>query len=63
MGLFIGAHSELGATESSAQRGHSQHLLGNDVDFVIDSLTRIEVYCLGNLEIRIYSKEFQGWTL
>ena len=51
MELFIGAHSELGATESSAQRGHSQHLLGNDVDFVIDGLTRIEVYCprqLGN---------------
>ena len=41
----------------------SQHLLGNAADIVIDGPMPIEIYCLGNLEIRSYSEEFQGWTL
>ena len=64
MELFIGAYSELGAERlNPPPRGVSQHLLGNAVDIVIDGLTPIEMYCLGNLVIRSYSEEFQGWTL
>ena len=49
--------------QSKGGQHRSQHLLGNAADIVIDGLKPIEIYCLGNLEIRSYSEEFQGWTL
>ena len=48
---------------SKGGKRRGQHRLGNTVDIVTDGLTLIEMYRLGNLEIRSYSEEFQGWTL
>ena len=48
---------------SKGGKRRSQRLLCNAIDIAMDGLTPIELYCLGSLEIRSHSEEFQGWTL